>query len=125
VGAEPVTVAARILHRELLALLTAAERDRASVPAPWAAPAETGDDGEAGPLDHEGCAVWPWYSEADMRLAYWLRNNAAEILAVLAAHSSDDTRLNVPLARVLLERAQDGYVNPTGGKTTGRERKDS
>jgi hypothetical protein len=23
------------------------------------------------------------------------------------------------------ERAQDGYVNPTGGKTTGRERKDA
>jgi hypothetical protein len=34
-------------------------------------------------------------------------------------------RRNVPLARVLLERAQDGYVNPTGGKTTGRERKDA
>jgi hypothetical protein len=41
------------------------------------------------------------------------------------ARSPDDARLNVPLARVLLERAQDGYVNPTGGKTTGRERKDA
>jgi hypothetical protein len=34
-------------------------------------------------------------------------------------------RLNKALARVLLERAQDGYVNPTGGKTTGRERKNT
>jgi hypothetical protein len=47
----------------------------------------------------------------------------ADAQHVRPARSPDEGCLNVPLARVLLERAQDGYVNPTGGKTTGRERK--
>jgi hypothetical protein len=82
-----VTAPGRDLHRELLALLVAVANDAKSVSAPWRTPSESGDDAEAGPLDHEGCAVWPWYSEADMQLAYWLRNHAGEIVVALAARS--------------------------------------
>ena len=68
---------------ELAELLAACAADEGSVPAPWATPAETGDYGKRQPVDHEGCAEWPWRSGADMRLAYWLRNHADEILADL------------------------------------------
>jgi hypothetical protein len=54
-----------------------------------------------------------------------LLGKRCEICYRYASHKLHWLRQNEPLARVLLERAQDGYVNPTGGKTTGRERRDA
>jgi len=40
-------------------------------PGPWPTPEEAGDPYDSRiPVDHEGCEVWPWKREEDMRLAY-------------------------------------------------------
>jgi hypothetical protein len=50
---------------------------------------------------------------------------AVRSVHMLRGYANHYSSLHRELARVLFERAQDGYVNPTGGETTGRERKDA
>jgi hypothetical protein len=52
------------------------------VPRPWRTPDETSDV-EAYPVDHEGCEVWPWHGNGDMRFAYFLVNHADAIRKVV------------------------------------------
>jgi hypothetical protein len=42
---------------------------------------EPGDPRGYTPLDHEGCTVWPWNHEADMRFAYAARADVPALLA--------------------------------------------
>jgi hypothetical protein len=71
------------------------------------------------------CSSWKITHRLTKQGAKPVRSDGRADLGEAATPSPQAPPLNVPLARVLLERAQDGYVNPTGGKTTGRERKDA
>lgn len=73
----------------MMEILDELERlEKAATSGPWLTPEQAGDPYDARvPLDHEGCDVWPWSLQADMELAYSLRNAAPHLIAVARAAS--------------------------------------
>jgi hypothetical protein len=53
-------------------------RVEAATAGPWLTPEEAG--GPSKVIDHEGCSVWPWESEADMIFAYKARTDIPRLL---------------------------------------------
>lgn len=61
------------------------ERCEKATPGPWLTPDEAGDYDPRTPVDHEGCAEWPWLKGPDMVFAYKARADVPWLLDRLAA----------------------------------------